>query len=166
MSKSTKVAKQQDLSSMLANPSQENVPLLIKAFKEELKKLEASVPDNVKLDLKYDNSSLCPTTIDKITSLKDLIIIHSSVKTREKVYLESAADLGFTPEETPVFTINNHTAKDFLTAIPIIVAKLKVSARTKQLKETIEELSAFLDKDTQIKQKIANLISKVQSPLE
>jgi hypothetical protein len=112
-------------------------------LKLELQNLKTITETSYKTEGIIDNYS----NIQEEKEIKNLIILHSSVRSRRDAYQQSMIEL--CQNEAPVFTASNYTFESITHDILLRIAVLKHADRKKTLEDLVKEGEQFLTKEHQ-----------------
>lgn len=139
--------------------TQEDVPAMIEQLKAQLAKLKGNSNDQISLNISYNG-----TNISKVTTVKELLEIDSSIQARAAAYNErvKARKLEGRVQE---FTVSEKNAEQWDKIIEKAVNELINKTQINQIENAIKELHNHLDANTRLQNKLAELMGSATAPI-
>lgn len=157
--KTTALATQSTMS--LEKTTQSDVPAIIDQLKNRLSALNGGDEDTISLDIDYSNGK----NIKNITSVKELLEISSSITARSEAYNKEVERYNLTGR-VEAFKITEKSVSHWEKVIRKAIISLINAKEVEQIKQSIKDLSEYLDNDTKIQNKIKSIIENSMAPIK
>lgn len=135
------------------------VPSMIESLQKQLKELEGETDETVSLDIKYDNRN-----IKDITSVSELLMISSSLRSREKAFNEEVKRYDLQEVVKP-FSQSDKTVAYWDKVITKAIKELVNKEKIALLKESIKKLSKHLDEKTKLERELNEIMELASKKL-
>lgn len=145
----------------LEHTTQSDVPAIIEQLKSKLAALNGGEEESVSLDIVYSNGK----NIKSITSVKELLEISSSIRARSDAYDKEVERYSLTGR-VEKFLISEKSVAHWEKVIGKAIVSLINAKEVEQIKQSIKDLSEYLDNDTKIQNKIKSIIEHSMAPIK
>lgn len=144
---------------MLAPKTAQDIPATIEALKKQLAALKGTKDEEVKTDVQYDDS----TNIKQVTSVKKLLEIMSSIRSREAAYQRELIRYPQLADKIAAWDHKGKSLNQWQKIIDKAVNELFNKAQIEKIQGAISQLEEHLSAEDKLKKTLDNVYNSATS---